>query len=158
MSSATLAQPRNKIFGTKIWALTTGVLLLAGIAAGVFTRFYAASRPDLPPVVTLAEFEVISGISPKMIVVTAAGGIVDLRFKVVNAEKANQLMVDATRFPRLLVEDSGLVLNSGAHHVRTHKEGATYFLFFPNTNSTVKTGTPLYVVVGQQRFGPIIAK
>ena len=158
MTSATLVQPQGKMLGTKKWMLVTGLLLLVIIAAGLFIWYYNSNQTNLPPAASLAEFEAVSGISPKMIVVTAAGGIVDLRFKVVNSRKTAITMSDTAKFPRLVVEDSGLVLNAGAHHLNTYKDNAGYFMFYPNTGSAVKTGTALSVMVGDTRYGPIIAK
>jgi len=83
------------MIGMKKWILAAGLFLLVIIAAGLFAWYYAGNQSHLSPAVSQAEFEEISGIHPKMIVVTAAGGIVDFRYKVVDAKRANEIMVDA---------------------------------------------------------------
>ncbi|MCG3206746.1 MAG: hypothetical protein FOGNACKC_00345 [Anaerolineae bacterium] len=158
MTSATLTQPANKLPGLKKWGLAAGLAVLAVIAAGWFGWTYFSSQHGLPAAASEAEFEEISGLRPKMIVVTANGGIVDFRFRVVNKARANNVMSDSALFPRLVVEETGRVLNPGAHHISSYEADTAYFLFYPNVGSSVKTGTVLSVMVGNTRFGPIVAK
>lgn len=158
MASASIAQPRKKTFKMQGWLLVAGLLLLlvAGAAGGY--AWYLKTSSGLPPAVDLAEFEAISGLRPKMIVVTASGGIVDFRFKVIDPLIVERIMADTRTAPRLLVADSGRVLDAGAHHLNAYTEGSTYFIFYPNTATSVKTGTELWVVVENVRYGPIVAK
>ncbi len=157
MASATLAQPQNKLFTTKKLMLAGGFILLVALAAG-FYAWYVNATSGLPPVVDQAEFEEISGIRPKMIVVTANGGIVDFRFKVIDPLIVERIMASTATVPRLLVADTGRVLDVGAHHLNAYTKGSTYYMFYPNAESAVKTGTELWVIVENVRYGPIIAK
>jgi hypothetical protein len=158
MTSAIMTQPQKKTFSLKKWALVGGLTLIVALAVGAFTWYYTNSQIDLPPVVSLEEFEQISGIRPKMIVVTADGGIVDFRFKVINPVRTKLVMTDGQLFPRLIVNDTGVILNPGVNHLNEYKADAGYFLFYPNVGSIVQTGTELSVLVGAKRYGPIVAK
>lgn len=158
MASATLAQPRKKMFEMKRWLLVVGLLLLIGGAAG-FYAWYTAAWSGLPAAVDLAEFEEATGLQPKMIVVTAGGGIVDFRYKVVDPLTVERIMASTQTAPRLLIADSGQVLDAGAHHtLNAYLEGATYFMFYPNSGSAVKTGTEMWVIAENVRYGPIVVK
>ena len=159
MTSATLTQHRSKMFNIKKWLPIAGLVLLILIMAAGFTWYYTRPQSALPPVVSLEEFEAFSGISPKMVVVTAAGGIVDLRYRVIDEARTMEVMSDTALFPRLIVNDTEQVLVPGMQHLlNAYIPNATYFVFFPNVNSVVKTGTELSIMVGDTRYGPIIVK
>ena len=105
-------------------------------------------------------FEKRYGIHIIMIAVTAGGGMVDLRFKVVDQEKARSMFNDAHRLPVLVADDSGLRLNAPHHmagNVRV-QNGALSFLLYPNVRNAVKAGTPVSVVFGDVRLEAIKAQ
>ena len=146
--------------GRKKWMLVAGIGLLAVvIAAGLLVwNNYFSPQNQLPPSVTLAEFEQISGIRPKMVAVTAAGGIIDFRYKVIDADKANAIMTHPQRYPRLVIKDTGQVMNPGINHVIKLYEGIGYFIFFPNVANVVHPGMDLSVVVDQISYGPVVVQ
>lgn len=159
MTSIALTQSRSKWSSPKKWLPIAGLTLLMLIIAGGFTWYYTRPQSNLPPVVSLEEFEAFSGISPKMVAVTASGGIVDLRYRVIDETRAMEVMSDTALFPRLIVNDTEQVLVPGMQHLlNAYIPNATYFVFFPNVNSVVQTGTELSIMVGDTRYGPIIAK
>lgn len=159
MASGIIAQPQKKTFNMTKWLVMAGmVLLLAAGVAGLYAWYFNTAN-GLPPLVDLAEFEETTGLQPKMIAVTAGGGIVDFRYKVVDPLIVERIMSSTQTSPRLLVADTGQVLDVGAHHIlNEYIQGATYFMFYPNTKSAVKTGTEMWVIAENVRFGPIVAK
>jgi hypothetical protein len=100
-------------------------------------------------VVDLATLEAESGIRITLVAVTADGGLVDLRFRVVDRTKAEHVMHDPAAMPALFVERTGRVLT--ASHPLAHKvtvlDGATYFLLYPNSGGAIQAGTFVSVVI-----------
>jgi hypothetical protein len=95
-----------------------------------------------------------------MLGVTAAGGLVDLRLKVTDREKAQRLLADPANLPRLLPVRSERVL--APPHSATHglslRTDATSFLLYPNVGGAVRRGTRVAVAFGDVRIGPVVAR
>ena len=146
-------------------AAIAGVLVLPIAVAAVLTITAAgsgdtASHAAEAQVVSAADLESEYGIRVNLVGVTAAGGLVDLRFTVVDKEKAAHVMHDAASMPELLVESSGAVLS--APKPMAHKlsllDGASYFILFPNAGGVIQGGTPVSVVIDHIRLAPILAQ
>jgi hypothetical protein len=100
------------------------------------------------------------GIQILRIAVTAGGGMVDLRIKVLDPEKARHVFKDPHRMPTLAADDSGLTLNAPQHmvgNIRLQKDAAG-FILYPNARSAVKAGTPVSVVFGDVKVEPVKAQ
>ena len=99
------------------------------------------------------------GIRVTLLAVTAAGGIVDFRFRVVDAEKARRWITYLKLSPDLVVEGAGVTLE-GPAEVRVGEIVANriYWLLFPNTRGVVTPGTPVSVRIGELQLEPIIAQ
>ena len=105
-------------------------------------------------------FEDRYGIRIMMIGVSAAGGLIDFRFKVLDAEKAVRLMRDPANMPALIVEDSGATLKAPEEMVHNLElnNGGVYFILYPNVQDAIKPGARVTVLFGDVRLEPIIAK
>ena len=81
----------------------------------------------------------------------------DLRFTVVDKDKAAIVLHEAHSLPELLVAGTGAVLR--APQANAHKlnlvDGGRYFLLFPNSGGVVQAGTGVSVVVDGIRLEPI---
>jgi hypothetical protein len=100
------------------------------------------------------------GIQILRIAVTAGGGMVDLRIKVLDPEKARQVFKDPHHMPTLVADDRGLTLNAPQHmvgNIRLQKDAAG-FILYPNARSAVKAGTPVSVVFGDVKVEPVKAQ
>lgn len=119
-----------------------------------------ADRAASTPIVDAARLEAEAGIRLTLVAVTADGGLIDLRFTVVDEAKASHLFHDTGSMPALFVEGSRAVLS--ASHPLAHKvtvvSGASYFLFYPNSGGAIQSGTPVSVVIGGVRSAPITAQ
>jgi len=147
------------------------VLVVVGLVGffayrGLNTR-QAASVP--PSTALISEHTLISqstleeqyGLRVSLIAVTAAGGLVDLRLKILDAEKARHLLRGSTDFPALVVDGIAAVLTaSGDSQAQDLKleDGGNVFVLFPNTQNAVKAGTPVGIVFGRIWLEPIMAK
>jgi hypothetical protein len=136
-------------------------LLVLAVAAGLTAVVYAlaspaADRGHVPPVVTAAGLVERSGVRLVHVAVTGAGGLVDLRYQVVDADKA-QLVHDT---PPLLIEEStgGVVMRPWMGHMHMNaspKQGVTYFVLFENTGDLIRTGGTVTVQLGDARVAHV---
>ncbi len=120
-----------------------------------------ASAPSDDTQFTSAEaFEAQHGLRLHLIGVTAGGGMVDVRLKVVDAEKARAFLQEPANLPRLVVADTGETL-VGADELGddvTWEEGQILFNLFPNTGGAIEPGTPVIVAFGDVQLEPAPAQ
>ena len=131
------------------------VVVMAGCQAGP-----EPTAVPTPEAITQAALEDRYGVRIKLLAVTGAGGLVDFRFKVLDAEKAGTLLKDRQTAPALVVEDSGATLKThqGLPDDLTLQDGVMYFVVYPNAGGAVKPGTPVTVLFGDVRIEPILAQ
>ena len=108
-------------------------------------------------VVPASALEARYGIRVTLLAVTAAGGMVDFRFRVVDPGKARRLMEDGVQIT-LIPEGSRVKLAAPKPHTMDYQADQVYFILFGNAGGVVKSGTPVSVVVGDFQLEPIIAK
>lgn len=147
-------------------AAIVGVLVLPVAVAAAIT--YTAPGSGLPSdadvaaarVVSAADMESEYGIKVNLVAVSAAGGMIDLRFTVTDKDKAIHLLHDATVMPELLVEPSGKVIRAptGMRHKVTVLDGGNYFILYPNPGGAIQAGTPVSVVIDSVRLAPLDAQ
>jgi hypothetical protein len=92
--------------------------------------------------------------------VTADGGMIDLRFQVLDPDKALAMIDDVERLPVMVAEGSGQLVNSALPMPARHElaAGRTYFLLYRNGAGAIKPGEPVTVVVGEQRLEHLLAQ
>ena len=168
--SSTASSPRHARRGLPsprgLWLMVTGLAVtLAPLALAVgitatATEPSPAVRAGEARLVSAVELERDYGIKVKLIAVTAEGGVVDLRFTVTDREKAAHLLHDAGALPELFVEASGAVLRSPKPmaHKMTVRDGASYFLLYPNSGGVVQAGSEVSVVIDDVRLTAIHAQ
>ena len=103
--------------------------------------------------------EELYGIRITLIGVTGGGGLIDLRFKVIDRGKAS-LIVSPSKLPELIAVDSGYRLTATKKMAGNviMKSDAVSFLLYPNVRSAIKPGTLVSVVFGDVRTEPIVAQ
>ena len=110
-----------------------------------------ALAAKVPPVVSAAGLEQKSGVRITHVAVSGAGGLVDVRYQVVDPDKA--VVLHETR-PELVDETTGVVVDKlfmGHRHTGVLHAGETYFLLFENPGNLVQRGTRATVVLGGVR-------
>jgi hypothetical protein len=111
--------------------------------------------PGLPaqmrrPTVSEAGLVDRAGVKIVYVAVTGGGGLIDLRFQVVDPDKAAAVHDKATP-PAILDETTGVVVNSllmGHSHTGEFKSGVTYYLVFENPGNLVQRGRQVSVLLG----------
>jgi hypothetical protein len=102
------------------------------------------------PVVDADGLGQASGVQITRVAVTGGGGLVDLRFKVVDPDRANSLH-DARTPPAVVDEQTGLVVHDllmNHAHSGPYKAGITYYLVFNNPGNWVHRGGKVTVLLG----------
>jgi hypothetical protein len=158
-ATLTITQPRwNKYVFPAIILVVLGLL-------GLFTYQTLASRQAasiLPALTHMSQsaLEEKYGLKVNLIGLTAAGGLVDVRLKVMDGEKLKLLLGDKKNFPALYSE--GGVTLSAPEDTKTQKiefiTGGNLFITYPNSGNAIKSGDPVTIIFGNLALEPINAK
>ncbi|MFN0282855.1 MAG: hypothetical protein ACKVZ6_12905 [Kineosporiaceae bacterium] len=144
--------------------IVLGLVVLLLIGALAARAWWPERKVDVRAGTTLVTGEGMAaryGITITLIGVTAAGGLVDFRYQVVDPDKANAIIHDLDLFPKLVVEDSGatLALRSLPHnHGKVLELGGTYFFLLPNAHNAIHRGSMLTVVIGGARLEHVVVR
>ena len=118
-----------------------------------------ASQEAAP--LSLSALEAQYGLRVNLVAVTAAGGLVDVRLKILDGEKAKSLLQDPDNFPSLWIADDDVSLvvpeENRAQELQFENDG-NLFVMFPNGHGIVKPGTPVVIHFGDIQLEPIPAK
>lgn len=116
-----------------------------GHASGAETA-YVSSR----------EFEERYGMQVTLLGVTAAGGMVDFRFRVTDPEKALAVLQNPATHPMLVDLNSGAVVmqEEGMMHHKHFDANKVYYMLFTNPEGKVQPGASVVVQIGDVRLAP----
>jgi hypothetical protein len=113
------------------------------------------AQPLPPPSSNEAKY----GIQIAQVGLTAAGGLVDVRFKVLDAAKAMQLLGNPANAPTLMAADNPPLMPP--HHAlkgARFTPGQVFYILYPNVRNTIKPGVEVTVAMGEVRLGPVTAQ
>jgi hypothetical protein len=119
----------------------------------------SATRP-LPGAVSGSGLADRIGVRVVRVAAAGGGGLLDVRYQVVDAGKAYAVH-GADTPPALVDEKSGLVVSAllmGHMHHGTPKAGVTYYLLFVNRGSAVHRGDRVAVVLGDARLEHVLVQ
>jgi hypothetical protein len=142
------------------WLALSAVIVLAAIG-GMVGRTILAGQGGVPGVMPVnPAVEQAFGVRLTHIGVSADGGLIDMRYLVLDPGKADALTETPGDVPRIITEDSGVVLDTaaimGAHH--DLQAGRTAFLLYRNTGGAVRPGTVVTVVFNDLRIEHVVAE
>ena len=136
------------------WLMTlAGAVIIAVLAleAAWFLRPRAAvtSLDGVDPA-QIARLEAAWGIRIANVGVTADGGMVDLRYQVLDADKALGL-TDPEGHPVMVDQASGTLIDrGGAHgHGASLRAGSTYYMLYLNPAGVLKPGSRVRLQIGE---------
>jgi hypothetical protein len=144
------------------WLRAAGVLLgvlLVVAGVGVYAFLHdgdAAPSPTTPkpdwarPSISANELPDRLGVRLTRLAVTGGGGLLDLRFQVLDPEKAAAIH-DPQTPPALVEERSGLFLDDllmGHSHSGAFKTAVSYYLIFVDDGNLVQRGSTVSVLLG----------
>ena len=144
-------------------ARVLGVVAGAAVALGAIAGYQLTRAGESParagtelrtPVLSPAAFQRASGVRVTRVVVSGGGGLLDLRYQVLDPGAAAAIH-DARTPPQLVDERSGLVvadLFMGHSHSGPFKAARSYYLLFDNPGALVKPGARVTVQLGRARL------
>ena len=141
-------------------AAVAAAAVAASLLAWALTRSSSDARPHVSPVVSPAGLLERSGVRVTRLVVSGEGGLLDLRYQVVDANRA-QAVHDKAYPPMLIDERSGAVINEllmGHTHSYAPKAGLTYYLIFVNKGNLVRSGSRVTVRLGDSRLAHVLVR
>ena len=135
--------------------ITVAIILAILFVIGLYINnaIKAFSSPvsmNSTTVITQGELEERYGLRINLIALTAAGGFVDVRLKIMDGEKAKLLLVDKNNFPTLSTE-GGVVLNAPEETKSQEIQfvsGGNLFIIYPNSANAIKQAASVRLVFG----------
>ena len=135
------------------------VFVLGVYAFNLLRASQAAALSQKVVVISQNTLEEQYGLRVTLVAVTAAGGMLDLRLKVLDGEKAKTLLLDPKNYPALQVAGSLLTVPADTKALGLNlKTGANIYLLFSNSHSLAQSGVPVTVMFGDTAIEPIPAK
>ena len=166
------APPRRSRFRlpgrVKIAGFLAGVLIAAGIGMlALWLPQRSSGQPSVSPPakwqrpsVSASGLAERSGVRLVRVAVTGGGGLLDLRYQVVEPNKA--VTVHEVQTPPAIIDEStGLVLNRllmGHAHQGQLKPAVSYYLVFENTGNWVHRGSQVTVLLGDAQVEHVVVK
>ena len=140
-----------------LFALALPTLALLAVAAGVLAwTIFSQPNPGLAMPVNSA-IETAYGVRVTQLAVTADGGLVDMRYTVLDADKAQTMMGDLATLPAIEDRASGTTLR--LKRPMTHKSdlvpGRSYYILYVNAGGKLKAGGVASILMGDLRLEPI---
>jgi len=157
-ANRTINQPQANHF--LYFSIILVIFAVVGIYAFNAIRAYQASLlPQGTVVITQKNLEEKYGLRVNLVAVTAAGGMVDLRLKILDGEKAKSLLQNKKNFPSLFIGGQSLnVSDDTKTQTIDFTNQANFYLLFPNDRGLVKSGTSVTIIFGDTAVEPIPAK
>jgi hypothetical protein len=168
------SKKRTRLLGALLGAglVAAGLAVWAFFSAGTATHpaaapakpAPAAAKPApqpvvavIPPKVTEQQLEALKGVRILHVAVSGDGGLVDVRYQILDPDKANALHAANTP-PELVDETTGVVVDNlfmGHTHKTTDRPGQTEFFLFENPGNLVQTGSKVSVELGGVRVAHV---
>lgn len=140
------------------WA-ALGAVVAVAVAGVLVVRGVRDARPSAGGhAVTAEELERTYGTRVDLVALTALGGLVQLRFTVLDASKAEPLFHVAENMPALEAESSGAILHAptGMRHHLTLLDGGSYFVLYANSGNALSPGAPVSVLIDDVKLEHLV--
>ena len=138
----------DKSFAIAVVIVILGVALLSTYNA--FRMAQAQTALQARTVVSEQALAEQYGLGVNLVAVTAAGGMIDLRLKIIDAAKAKALLGDQANYPKLLVGNNVILQaedNIASQPIK-FEDGGNLFVLYPNALGEVKQGDPVSIIFG----------
>lgn len=159
MTDAQLAPPlARRARGAGTSSSPVAILVTVGLL-GALLAWRLMVAPASGSAVEMSAIEQAWGVRLTQIGVTADGGLVDVRYQVVDADKALTFLDDPANMPILIAEDTNATVRSTAMLHSTHEvqAGRTYFVLYRNTGGVIHSGGLVTVAFGPLRLEHLVA-
>ncbi len=141
-------------------AFLVGIMIVIFLLTAFFAYRSFSSRPAFTTI-SQSILEEKYGLRVNLVAVTAAGGMVDLRLKILDGAKAQLLLQDKENFPVLATTDGSVRLNpsadAAAQEIKFENDG-NIFIIYPNAGNAMKPGESVTIQFGNTALEPIAVK
>ncbi len=99
------------------------------------------------------------GVRFTFVAVTGKGGMVELRYRVIDEDRAANFGHYTETAPLLIAEDSGEIVDvtiMGLHNHRV-EPGRQYYVLFRNTNRAIRSHRPVTIAIGDLKLEHVVA-
>jgi len=143
--------------------LMLAIILIVLLALGLYgyNAFRTFQAPQAGSVtITQNTLQENYGLRVQLVAVTAAGGLVDLRLQILDAEKAKAFLDDHANFPALRTGEDVILRTSedAAAQDIQFENGKSIFVMYPNAGNTLKPGDPVNIIFGDLQLETIQSK
>lgn len=123
-------------------------------------RTYSAERPQLGPdgIPLSPEIEERFGVRILGVNVVARGGLIDLRYRVVDAGKAKSFGHYTETSPLIIADDGNVEVTIMGLHNHRVETGRTYYILYRNTGNVIKPGEPVTIQIGDLILKNVVAR
>ena len=140
-------------------ALAAVLVLLIGSAALAWQIFGPGQQLEPGAMPLSAEIEEKFGVRFTFVAVTAGGGMVELRYRVIDEGKAANFGHYTETAPMIIAEDTGKIVDvtiMGLHNHRV-EPGRMYYVLYRNTDGAVESHRPVTIAVGDLTLEHVVA-
>ena len=132
-----------------------------GLGRPAIAAATAASVPAHPPaqIPPPSELESKYGIQIAQVGLAASGGLVDVRFRVLDPVKVKALLDNPANTP-VLIAGSKPPLQPPHQALRgaRYAKGQVFYILYPNVRSAIQPGVEVTVAMGEARLGPLTVR
>jgi hypothetical protein len=141
-------------------SLGATLALLVGLGAWAFASLQSGRHESEIAQASQSAFEEATGVQLVRIAVTAGGGMLDLRYRVLDPDKAI-VVHDKQKPPTIIDESSGKSTSRPwmPHHSNKDlKSARTYYELIVNPGGIIRRGDRVTLVVGETRLAHVIVQ
>lgn len=163
MQSANAGISTTLFQSKKSFLIVLILMILAVIGSGTYYALKAPQAQPLPQAEVVFSQQMLAeqyGLGVNLIAVTFAGGMLDLRLRIIDGEKAKALLDDQSNFPALRA-GNGVVLRASEDVTRQEikfENNSNLFILYPNSQNVFKPGDPVTIIFGDMQVEPVTAK
>jgi hypothetical protein len=150
--------PRGLRFSHLALALL-GLLVLIGATILAWWVFRPAPQWEAGTMPVSPEIEEKFGVRFSLLAVTADGGMIELRYRVIDEGKAANFGHYTETAPLLIAEDTGEMVDvtiMGLHNHRV-EPGRQYYVLYRNTGGAIGSGRPVTIALGDLKLEHVVA-
>lgn len=131
--------------------------IVVTLAGWLISRPSWSAQPPAPAAYVVPASPAIEekwGIRINQVAVTASGGLVDLRYTILDSDKAHAMMDSLDTIPKIDVpgKDVTIMLESAPHHHNLIDAGRSSFQLMVNRKGVLHSGDLVTVVIGDLRL------
>ena len=132
------------------------VVMIAGAALGWRLMARQEWAPGTMPISD--EIEEKFGVRFTFLAVTAEGGMAELRYRVIDEDKAANFGHYTETAPMLIDDETGKIVDvtiMGLHNHRA-EPGRMYYILYRNTEGALKSGHPVTIAIGKYELANVV--